>query len=98
MSFLSPWGEMIAIEEAPDTEIRHYMTAQPVSVEPTAPIAELAQKMIDAHLHRLLVAVQGCGPCGIVSSTDLLAALAREPARAAQRGARKRRKKSPAPK
>ena len=77
ISFLAPWGEMIDIEDSPDTEIRHYMTAQPVTVAFTTPIGELAQKMVDAHIHRVLVVAEQGRPCGIVTSTDVLAALAR---------------------
>ena len=40
---------MIDIEEYADNEVHHYMTAQAVTVSPTAPIGELAQKMVDAH-------------------------------------------------
>lgn len=81
--FLAPWGEVIDIDDSPDNEIRHYMTAQPVTVQPTAAIGELAQKMVDAHIHRVLVVVDQHEPQGIVTSTDVLAAIAR----AAQREA-----------
>jgi CBS domain-containing protein len=81
--FIAPWGEVIDIDDSPDNEICHYMTAQPVSVAPTAPIGELAQKMVDAHIHRVLVVVDQSRPCGIVSSTDILAAVARAAQRAA---------------
>ena len=84
-AFIAPWGEMINIEDSPDNEIRHYMTVQPVTVLPTAPIGELAQKMVDAHIHRVLVVGDENRPCGIVTSTDILAAVAR----AAQKRSRK---------
>jgi CBS domain-containing protein len=87
--FIAPWGEMIDIEDSPDNEIRHYMTAQLVTVAPTAPIGELAQNMVDAHIHRLLVVVDQNRPQGIVTSTDILAAVAR----AAQRAALERERK-----
>jgi CBS domain-containing protein len=74
-SFIAPWGEVINVEDSPDSEIRHYMTAQPVTVAPEAPIGELAQKMVDAHIHRLLVVVSEYWPRGIVTSTDILAAV-----------------------
>lgn len=77
-SFIAPWGEVVTVDDSPDAEIRHYMTAQPVAVAPTASIGEMAQKMIDAHIHRLLVVAEEDRPCGIVSSTDILAAVARE--------------------
>jgi len=75
-TFIAPWGEWINVEESADTEIRHYMTVQPVTVAPTTPIGELAQMMVDAHIHRVLVA-DGDRPRGIVTSTDILAAVAR---------------------
>ena len=92
--FIAPWGEMIDIDDAPDNEIRHYMTAQPVTVAPTAPIGELAQKMVDAHIHRILVVVDESRPQGIVASTDILAAVARAAQRAALEGERKPKKGS----
>ena len=53
------------------------MTVQPVMVPPATPIGELARKMVDAHIHRVLVAGEGNTPCGIVASTDVVAAVAR---------------------
>ena len=76
-SFIAPWGEIINVDDAPDNEIRHYMTKQPVTVPPTTPIGELAQKMVDAHIHRVLVVTDQNRPRGIVTSTDILAAVAR---------------------
>jgi len=84
--FMAPWGEWINIDESPDTEIRHYMTAKLVSAAPSTPIGELAEKMVDAHIHRLLVVDQN-RPCGIVTSTDILAAVGREARRASQQSA-----------
>jgi CBS domain-containing protein len=84
-SFIAPWGEMIDVEDSPDNEIRHYMTAQPVAVSPTAPVGELAQKMVDAHIHRVLVVTEEGRPRGIVTSTDILAAVARAARTAAWR-------------
>ena len=92
--FLAPWGEMIDIDDSPDNEIRQYMTAQPVTVAPTAPIGELAQKMVDAHIHRILVVVDESRPQGIVASTDILAAVARAAQKAALENARTPKKGS----
>jgi CBS domain-containing protein len=75
--FIAPWGETIAIDDFPENEIRRYMTAQPVTVAPTALMGEMAQKMVDAHIHRLLVVDAQNRPQGIVTSTDILAAVAR---------------------
>jgi CBS domain-containing membrane protein len=74
-SFIAPWGEIINVDEAPDNEIRHYMTQQPVTVAPTTPVGELAQKMVDAHIHRVLVVTEQNRPRGIVTSTDILASV-----------------------
>jgi CBS domain-containing protein len=92
--FLAPWGEIIDIDDSPENEIRHYMTAQPVTAAPTAPIGELAQKMVDAHIHRVLVVVDRNRAQGIVTSTDVLAAVARAAQSSALGGARKSRKGS----
>jgi CBS-domain-containing membrane protein len=90
--FIAPWGEMVDVEGSPDDEIRHYMTAQPVTVGLTTPIGELAQMMIDAHIHRVLVVMQENRPCGVVSSTDILAAVAQEARRASQEAAKPRKR------
>jgi CBS domain-containing protein len=55
----------------------HYMTADPVVVAPTTSLGELAETMVDAHIHRLIVVDAERRPIGIVSSTDVLAAVAR---------------------
>jgi CBS domain-containing protein len=75
--FIAPWGEVIDINEAPHHEIHHYMTTRPVTVGPATPIGELAEIMVDAHIHRVLVVVDEARPCGIVTSTDILAAVAK---------------------
>jgi CBS domain-containing protein len=75
--FIAPWGEWIDIEDSPDTEIRHYMTALPVKVAGATPIAELAQRMVADHIHRVLVVGDQNRPRGIVTRTDVRAAVAR---------------------
>jgi CBS domain-containing protein len=77
ISFIAPWAEVINIDESPDDEICRFMTAPPVVIKPETPIGQLAQKMVDAHIHRVLVAADGQEPCGIVTSTDVLAGVAR---------------------
>jgi CBS domain-containing protein len=76
IGFIAPWGELIHIQDSPNTEIRNFMTARPISVAPGTPIGDLARKMAENHIHRVLV-VEGSRPKGIVSSTDIMAALAR---------------------
>lgn len=75
ISFVAPWGEIINLECSCGCVVRDYMTAGPVAVSPEAPIGQIAQIMVDAHIHRVLVA-ENNRPCGIVSSTDLVAAIA----------------------
>jgi tRNA nucleotidyltransferase (CCA-adding enzyme) len=92
--FIAPWGEVIDIEDAPDNEIRHYMTAKPVTAAPTTPIGDLARKMVDAHIHRVLVVTEESRPQGIVTSTDILDAVARAAQRTAPESEKKPRKGS----
>jgi CBS domain-containing protein len=72
---LADW-QVVEVEKLPTDEVRRFMTADPVTVTPGTPISELARKMIDAHIHRVVVVDRNQTPLGIVSSTDLLAALA----------------------
>jgi CBS domain-containing protein len=65
-------------EGLPEGVAGRYMTADVVSVEPRTPLAELARMMVDAHIHRVFVLDEGGRPMGVVSSTDILAALAWE--------------------
>lgn len=64
-------------EELPADAVSRYMTPDPVLVLPETPVGVLAQRMVDAHIHRLIVAAEDRRPIGIVSSTDVLAAMAR---------------------
>jgi CBS domain-containing protein len=48
--------------------------------------------MIDAHIHRILVVGEDNRPCGIVTSTDILAAVARAAAAAPPKAAGKKTK------
>lgn len=75
VSFIAPWGEIIGLDACEGCVVSRYMTKQPVTVELTTPIGEIALKMIDAHIHRVLV-VDSNRPCGVVSSTDIVAAVA----------------------
>jgi CBS domain-containing protein len=54
-----------------------YMTEDPVLVVPETRIGELAQMMVDAHIHRLIVARADRRPIGVVASTDVMAEVAR---------------------
>jgi CBS domain-containing protein len=69
--------QMIEVEELPSTSIRSLMTDDPVTVSPETSIRDLARKMVDAHIHRVIVVDEFHRPVGVVSSTDILAAVAR---------------------
>jgi CBS domain-containing protein len=71
----SAW-QMVEAEDLPVNLVRRYMTANPVTVGPETPVGELAQKMVDAHIHRVIVVDKDNRPLGIISSTDILAAIA----------------------
>ena len=60
----------------PSDEVGDYMTADPVTVPETAAVADLARMMCDAHIHRVIVVNQEHRPVGVVSSIDILAAVA----------------------
>jgi CBS domain-containing protein len=68
--------QVVDTEQLPTDEVRKFMTADPVTVGPAASVRTLARMMIDAHIHRVIVADEDRRPVGVVSSTDLLAALA----------------------
>jgi CBS domain-containing protein len=72
---LADW-QVVDVEKSPADEVRHFMTADAVTVGPETPIRVLARLMIDAHIHRVIVVDEERRPIGIVSGTDVLAALA----------------------
>jgi len=55
------------------------MTANVVTVGPQTPLPELVRTMIDAHIHRVIVVDGQRKPIGVVTSTDILGALASVP-------------------
>jgi CBS domain-containing protein len=61
----------------PADAVSRYMTPDPVLVLPETPVGEVAQMMVEAHIHRLIVVGEDRRPLGVVSSTDVLAAVAR---------------------
>jgi CBS-domain-containing membrane protein len=74
----SAW-QVLDAEPSPDDGVGRYMTLDPVTAPPTTPVKELAHMMADAHIHRVII-VDGEGrPAGIVSSMDVLAAVAQAP-------------------
>jgi len=72
---LTDW-QVVELEELPEVPVSHYMTGDPVLVDIDTPIQELAQKMVDAHIHRVVVVDAAERPIGIITGTDVLAAVA----------------------
>lgn len=75
-TYCSSW-QIAEIEEFPGESIEKYMTPDPVVASKATPISDLARMMVDAHIHRVIVVDAEHRPVGVVSSTDILAAVAR---------------------
>src|SRR5262249_61745000 len=60
----------------PTDAVRSYMTSDPVTADLNTPVHLLAKRMLDAHIHRIVVVDAEGHPTGVVSSTDILAAVA----------------------
>jgi CBS domain-containing protein len=71
----SAW-QLIDDAAAPANTVGEFMTDDPVMVTPDTPIMTLARMMRDAHIHRLIVVDAAGRPVGIVSTMDILAAVA----------------------
>jgi CBS domain-containing protein len=72
----SDW-QMLEVHELPADEVSRHMTRDPVMARPDTPVSELARLMLDAHIHRVIVVDTNGRPVGVVSSMDLIAAVAR---------------------
>lgn len=68
--------QVVELEHLPEIPVRRFMTPDPVMINAEAPIQELARKMVDAHIHRMIVVDAEQKPVGVVSVTDILAAVA----------------------
>jgi CBS domain-containing protein len=68
--------QMVEMEGLPTEDVRHYMTAEPVTAGPTTPITALARMMINSAVQRVIVVDADNRPVGVVSATDLVTALA----------------------
>jgi CBS domain-containing protein len=66
-----------ATKDLPRSAVRRYMTTDVVTVRPEAPLPELAQTMVDACIHRVIVVDEQRKPIGIFTSMDILSAVAR---------------------
>jgi CBS-domain-containing membrane protein len=73
--YCADW-QVAQLDQLPAHEVRDYMTPDPIVVPPNTGIGNLARMMLDAHIHRIIVVDAQKRPVGIVSSTDVLAAVA----------------------
>lgn len=88
--FVSEWGGTLSrdkieelrfgerFDEETGMRVRDIMTPAIYSVDAETPIPEVAETLINSHIHRLLV-TSGERVVGIVTSSDLLGLLVREP-------------------
>lgn len=68
--------QVVEMENIPLDRVSDYMTTDVVTATPGTPICTLARMMLDARIHRVIVVDEVGRPVGIVSSTDVLAAVA----------------------
>jgi CBS domain-containing protein len=73
--FWAEWREE-NLTRIPQEEVRRHMTVDVVTSPPQGLLSEVARQMLDAHIHRVIVVDERGQPLGIVSSSDLLAAVA----------------------
>lgn len=84
--FVREWGDALSRDEVEELRfgqenemrVRDIMTPAIYSVDAETPIPELAETLINSHIHRLLV-TSGGKVAGIVTTSDLLGLLVREP-------------------
>jgi len=65
------------LDDVPEDEVSRYMTTSVVATGPETRIGELARWMRDGHIHRVVIVDDRRRPVGVVSSMDVLAAVAR---------------------
>ena len=56
--------------------VEHYMTHTPVTTGANTTLGELSRLMCELHVHRVIIVDENSRPIGIVSSMDILGALA----------------------
>jgi predicted transcriptional regulator len=69
--------QVAEVDALPTEAVGRFMTRDVVTVSRFTPIRELARRMVDAHIHRIVVTDDDNTPVGIVTSTDILGAVAR---------------------
>jgi CBS-domain-containing membrane protein len=79
----SDW-QLLDVEALPEDSVGRFMTPDVVTVGPGATVGELARDMINARVHRVIVVDRDRRPVGVVSSMDIVAAVAAEAAAAGE--------------
>lgn len=64
------------VEHSPHLVASRYMATDFITVSPQMPLRELARTLLDARMHRAIVADGDGRPLGVVTTTDVLAAVA----------------------
>lgn len=67
--------DAIARYDEPDLgaiHARDVMTPDVISVPENATVSEASRRLVDSHIHRLLVVDDNCRPLGILSTTDII--------------------------
>jgi len=72
-----PWQIVEAEDHSATPLVADAMNRDPVMVPAQTSVRKVAYMMIDAHIRRVVVVDHGDRPIGIVSSTDILGAVAR---------------------
>jgi CBS domain-containing protein len=67
--------QMVRLEDLPGDRVRDLMTTGVVTVAADTPVGDAARRMLDRGVHRLVVTDPGGRPIGLLSATDILAAL-----------------------
>jgi predicted transcriptional regulator len=70
--------QIVDSECDPQESVENFMNRDPVTVTQDTHVGDIARKMIDAHIHRVFVVDDRNHPIGVVSSTDILGAVAQE--------------------
>jgi CBS domain-containing protein len=75
----SDW-QMCDLQCLPAEDVEQYMTARVITADPDTPAVELARRMHRERIHRVLITDDLQRVIGVVSSMDILAAIAGEDA------------------
>jgi len=69
--------QVVAIDRLPKESVRRFMTVDLVTATEDTPVPELARMMVEAHIHRVIVVGGDGTPKGIVTTSNILGAVAK---------------------